>query len=102
MRPPLDGRGGGDCTCGRFGSIEASIGCVCAHLVTGIRRRELFPLIAAGDRPSLILSSETVVVANVIGKISVREACSEFGPRLVTRDEIVEFAAAFDPQPMQP
>jgi acyl dehydratase len=25
---------------------------------------------------------------------------SEFGPRLVTRDEIVEFAAAFDPQPM--
>jgi acyl dehydratase len=24
----------------------------------------------------------------------------EFGPRLVTRDEIVEFAAAFDPQPM--
>jgi len=27
---------------------------------------------------------------------------SEFGPRLVTRDEIVEFAAAFDPQPMHP
>jgi acyl dehydratase len=25
---------------------------------------------------------------------------SEFGPRLVSRDEIVEFAAAFDPQPM--
>jgi acyl dehydratase len=25
---------------------------------------------------------------------------SEFGPRLVTREEIVEFAAAFDPQPM--
>jgi acyl dehydratase len=25
---------------------------------------------------------------------------SEYGPRLVTRDEIVEFAAAFDPQPM--
>ena len=25
---------------------------------------------------------------------------SEFGPRFVTRDEIVEFAAAFDPQPM--
>jgi acyl dehydratase len=25
---------------------------------------------------------------------------SEFGPRPVTRDEIVEFAAAFDPQPM--
>jgi acyl dehydratase len=25
---------------------------------------------------------------------------SEFGPRLITRDEIVEFAAAFDPQPM--
>ena len=24
----------------------------------------------------------------------------EFGPRLVTRDEIVEFAAAYDPQPM--
>lgn len=24
----------------------------------------------------------------------------EFGPRLVTREEIVEFAAAFDPQPM--
>jgi len=24
----------------------------------------------------------------------------EFGPRLVTRDEVVEFAAAFDPQPM--
>jgi acyl dehydratase len=25
---------------------------------------------------------------------------TEFGPRLVTRDEIVEFAAEFDPQPM--
>jgi len=25
---------------------------------------------------------------------------SEYGPRLVTRDEIVEFATAFDPQPM--
>jgi acyl dehydratase len=25
---------------------------------------------------------------------------TEYGPRLVTRDEIVEFAAAFDPQPM--
>src|SRR5215475_4160331 len=25
---------------------------------------------------------------------------SEFGPRLVSRDEIIEFAAAFDPQPM--
>ena len=25
---------------------------------------------------------------------------SEYGPRLVTRDDIVEFAAAFDPQPM--
>jgi len=25
---------------------------------------------------------------------------SEYGPRLVTREEIVEFAAAFDPQPM--
>jgi len=25
---------------------------------------------------------------------------SEFGPRLVTRDEVVEFAATFDPQPM--
>jgi acyl dehydratase len=25
---------------------------------------------------------------------------SEFGPRLISRDEIVEFAAAFDPQPM--
>jgi len=25
---------------------------------------------------------------------------SELGPRLITRDEIVEFAAAFDPQPM--
>src|SRR5262245_11202619 len=25
---------------------------------------------------------------------------SQYGPRLVTRDEIVEFAAAFDPQPM--
>ncbi len=24
----------------------------------------------------------------------------EFGPRLVTRDEIVEFASAYDPQPM--
>lgn len=25
---------------------------------------------------------------------------SEYGPRLVTREEIVQFAAAFDPQPM--
>src|SRR6266704_4910185 len=99
MRPPLDGRGGGDCTCGRFGAIEASIGCVCAHLVTGIGRRELFPRLLLVIVRHSSSGSETVVPQRHWEDFSPGSV-SEFGPRLVTRDEIVEFAAAFDPQPM--
>ena len=30
----------------------------------------------------------------------VPDSVAEFGPRLVTREEIIDFAAQFDPQPM--
>jgi acyl dehydratase len=49
---------------------------------------------------TMLLGHRKIAVSQRYFEDFVPGSVSEFGPRLVTREEIVDFAAAFDPQPM--
>jgi len=71
-----------------FGDNDRAFGAVCGS----------FPLIAAWDRKSLL--GPDIVVPHRHWEDFSPGRVFESEPRLITRDAIVEFAAAFDPQPM--